>query len=153
MNPDEADRILVIMAATWPAPIWTDDQVALWHDDIGKYDPGDATAALEDLRMHATFRPSPAEFHQAVMAKVRHRQMRASFKKGLPEPTEAKQFGLVHRLATIQAAQTEQHDHRNGNTNCPVCKLHKQIPQPGSTNATHAPDCPRCQTLADGLTP
>lgn len=58
MTPEQADRILAVIATTWPNPTMDQAQVLLWHRDLAFLDADRATKAIEALRLECRWRPS-----------------------------------------------------------------------------------------------
>lgn len=76
MNPDQCQRILKEMEATWPKGernAWTDEQVVVWLKTLAPFDFADALAALDACREACRWQPSHAEFREHVAVVLRAR--------------------------------------------------------------------------------
>lgn len=121
----------------------------MWRADLQPLDVEVAFAAFDDVRKVEKFRPTWAAFLEAVNAKRRVRDMRASFDRGLPSggPTAPTNPTLL-RLVEVMSATADAHDHRKGNLSCPVCRLHDH-----DRYGVHLLSCARCGTIAAALEP
>lgn len=146
MTPDEADELTALCAASWPVPAWTDDQAALWHDNLLDLDAQPAWDAFTSLRDHEDRRPMWAKFREAYHAQVRRGQMEFSSHRGLPSGGASSLKPMIARLRDIHTATADQHDHRKGTQGCPVCKLHDY-----DRIGKHLPSCARCRTIGQAL--
>ena len=76
MTPDDAQRILREMEATWPRSernAWTDAQVLVWLKTLASIDLRDALSALDSCRESCKWLPSHAEFRDYAGAAMRSR--------------------------------------------------------------------------------
>lgn len=75
MTPDQADRLLAVMATTWPTPAMDHAKVTLWHQDLELMDAAKASRALDKLRVECKWLPSLSQFVEQYRAEVRAEQM------------------------------------------------------------------------------
>lgn len=71
MTPDDAQRILREMEATWPRSernSWTEAQVVVWLKTLAPLDVRDAVSALDSCRESCKWLPSHAEFRDYAIA-------------------------------------------------------------------------------------
>lgn len=148
MTPEEAAQLITVMTATWPNPPWKPEQAKMWRIDLEPLDAEDAAAALVELRNTERFCPTWAVFHDVYKQKRHQSHLRGADERGLPVAAASPAgLPLVMRLRDIQVATGDQHDHKRGALNCPVCKLHDHDDQ-----GRHRSDCERCRTTATALT-
>lgn len=68
MVPEDCDKIVLRLLATWPTPKMADSQRLIWYEHLGTLAHAPAVAALLYLEKNADHRPSIAKFHEAYAA-------------------------------------------------------------------------------------
>lgn len=68
MDPEDRDKIVLRLLATWPNPKMADSQRLVWYEHLAKMSHPPAAAALLYLEKNSDHRPSIAKFHEAYAA-------------------------------------------------------------------------------------
>lgn len=71
MTPDERDRIMARLVATWPTPPMAESQAVVWNEHLDPMVFGAALRALSYLEKNSRRRPAISDFHEAYAAQPR----------------------------------------------------------------------------------
>lgn len=110
MTPDECQRILRELAATWPKSdrnAWTDEEVVVWLKTLAPLELRDALDALDGCREACKWLPAHAEFRGYAVAVKRRRneyeETKARLELTRGDPTEAEKTTAREHLAHARA--------------------------------------------------
>lgn len=111
MTPDESQRILRELAATWPKSdrnVWTDEEVIVWLKTLAPLEFADALDALDSCRESCKWLPAHAEFRGYAVAVKRRRTEYEQTKERLAltrgDLTEEHMTTAKHYLAEARAS-------------------------------------------------
>jgi hypothetical protein len=73
MADREVDAVLAVLVAGWPGVAWSEATLALWSDEVRRFDFPAAREAARNCARHCRFVPSLAEYlDEATVAQRRH---------------------------------------------------------------------------------